>query len=181
MIDLSRNYFELFGLPVRYTLDPAALAERYRELQRVVHPDRFANAPDQERRLALQQATLVNEAFETLRDPLRRAQYLLTLHGLDGNQETATTRDAEFLMEQMALREALASVAESEDPGARLDELMRDIRKMIDAQVAQLAVLFEEATPDSLEAAREAVSKMQFLNKLYNEAEAREAELEESF
>ncbi len=180
MIDLSRNYFELFGLPVGYTLDPAALAGRYRELQRVVHPDRFASAPEQERRLALQRATLVNEAFETLRDPLRRAQYLLTLHGLDSTQETATTRDAEFLMEQMELREALASAAEAEDPGARLDELMRDIRKMIDAQVAQLAVLFEEATPESLEVAREAVSKMQFLNKLYNEAEAREAELEES-
>ncbi len=181
MIDLSRNYFELFGLPVHYVLDPAALAERYRELQRVVHPDRYASGSEQEKRLALQQATQVNEAYETLRDPLRRALYLLELHGLDTNQETATTRDGAFLMQQMELREALAGVREADDPEARLDELMREIRKMIDSQVAQLAVLFEEASPESLAAAREAVSKMQFLNKLYNEAEALEAELEDSY
>ncbi len=181
MIDLSSNHFELFGLPVGFVIDAQALAERYRELQRVVHPDRFASGSDQEQRLALQQATRVNEAYETLRDPLRRAQYLLELHGMAHDGETATTRDAGFLMQQMELREALAGVRDADDPEAELDVLMRDIRQMIDREVAQLAVQFEEATPESLDAAREAVSRMQFLNKLYNEAEALEAELEESY
>ena len=179
MIDLTKNYFDLFGLPVEYQLDKNGLSERYRELQRVVHPDRFASAPDQEQRLALQQATLVNEAFETLRDPLRRAVYMLQLQGVDTDQETATTRDTAFLMQQMELREALAELRTSDNPEARLDKLMRDISHMIEAQVAQLAVQLETASPEQLEAARESVSKMQFLNKLYNEAEAIEAELEE--
>jgi len=181
MINLSSNHFELFGLPVGFVLDTRALAERYRELQRAVHPDRFASASDQEQRLALQQATRVNEAYETLRNPLRRAQYLLQLRGIDSDGETATTRDAGFLMQQMELREALAGVRDAADPEAELDALMREIRQMIDKEVAQLAVQFEAATPDALNEARETVSRMQFLNKLYNEAEALEAEMEESY
>jgi molecular chaperone HscB len=180
MIDLGKNYFDLFGLPVGYVLDTRELAARYRELQRVVHPDRYANASEQEQRLALQQATLVNEAFETLRDPLKRAQYLLKLQGVDDDKETATTRDTAFLMRQMELREALAGVRDAEDPGAELDRLMRDIRQMIEAQAGQLAVQLESGTPEQLQAARESVSRMQFLDKLYNEAESVEAELEET-
>lgn len=179
MIDITKNYFDLFGLPVGFVLDTDELSGRYRELQRVVHPDRYANASEQEKRLALQQATQVNEAFEALRDPLRRAIYLLQLQGVDTNQETATTRDSDFLMQQMELREALADVRSSPDPQARLDQLIRRIRQMLEAQVAELAMQLETATPEQLEAARESVSKMQFLNKLYNEAEAIEAELEE--
>jgi molecular chaperone HscB len=179
MIDFTKNYFDLFGLPVDYVLDVGELGMRYRDLQAVVHPDRYANASDQEQRLALQQATQVNEAYETLRDPLRRAIYMLRLHGVDTNQETATTRDTGFLMQQMELREALAEVRGQADPQARLDELLRDIRGMIQSQIAQLAVQLESATVEQLEAARESVSKMQFLNKLFNEAEAIEADLEE--
>lgn len=179
MIDITKNYFDLFGLPVGFVLDTDELSGRYRELQRVVHPDRYANASEQEKRLALQQATQVNEAFEALRDPLRRAIYLLQLQGVDTNQETATTRDSDFLMQQMEMREALADVRSSPDPQARLDQLIRRIRQMLEAQVAELAMQLETATPEQLEAARESVSKMQFLNKLYNEAEAIEAELEE--
>ena len=179
MIDLTKNYFDLFGLPVAYVLDTGALSDRYRELQRVVHPDRYASASDQDQRLALQQATLVNEAYQTLRDPLKRALYMLQLQGIDTDQETAITRDPAFLMQQMELREVLADVRGQDDPAQRLDELMRDIRGMIEAEVARLAVQLETATPEQLEAARESVDRMQFLNKLYNEAEAVEAELEE--
>lgn len=180
MFDSSKNYFDLFGLPVAFLLDSGALAERYREVQKVVHPDRYANAPESQQRQALQQATQVNEAYETLRDPLKRAQYLLQLNGVDINQETATTRDAAFLMRQMELREALAQVTGQTDPLASLDELMAEIGGLIKAQIAQLAVQFESGTAEQLEAARESVSKMQFLNKLYSEAEALEAELEEA-
>jgi len=179
MIDLTKNYFDLFGLPVAFVLDVGELSDRYRELQRVVHPDRYASAPEQEKRLALQQATQVNEAYETLRDPLKRAIYMLQLQGFDTGLETATTRDAAFLMQQMEMREALADTRSHANPEARLDELLREIRGMLKAQVAELAVQLETATQEQLEAARESVSKMQFLNKLYHEAEALEAELEE--
>ncbi len=180
MIDLSSNHFELFGLPVGFVLDSQALAGRYRELQGAVHPDRFASASDQEQRMALQQATWVNEAYEILRDPLRRARYLLQLHGMDSDGETITTRDAGFLMRQMELREALAAVRNAQDPEAELDALMRETRRMIDKEVAQLAVQFEDGSPDALQVVHESVSRMQFLNKLYDEAEALEAEMEDS-
>ena len=67
MLDFSRNHFELFGLPVGFDMDRDLLAERYLALQAAVHPDRFASAPDQERRLSMQASTRVNEAFQTLK------------------------------------------------------------------------------------------------------------------
>lgn len=180
MFDFSRNYFELFGMPVGFVLDVDELARRYRELQKIVHPDRFAAAGEQSQRLSLQQATLVNEAFATLKDPLKRAQYLLASKGVEIDPQQHTLNDPAFLMEQMELREALAEVRTQPDPHAELDALLRQIGGMIKAQLAQLAVQLEEATPGQLAAAAQTVQKMQFLNKLHAEAEAIEADLEEA-
>lgn len=181
MFDLSKNHFELFGLPVGFIIDGAALAERYRDLQRVVHPDRYANGTEQEQRLSLQQTTRINEAYETLKNPVTRAQYLLSLHGIDMEAEKETTRDTAFLMEQLQLREELENARHAEDPAAVLDDLMGRISAMIKKLVAQMAIQFEDPSPTSLEAAREAVRKMQFLNKLLSEAESLEAELEDMY
>jgi len=180
MFDFSKNYFDLFGMPVGFLLDGGELADRYRELQKVVHPDRYAAAGQQSQRLSLQGATLVNEAYATLKDPLKRAQYLLGLKGIDVANGNHTLNDPAFLMEQMELREGLAEVRDSADPQARLDQLLREISSMIRTQVAQLAVQFEDATAEQLAAAAQTVQKMQFLNKLHAEAEAIEAELEET-
>jgi molecular chaperone HscB len=76
-LDFARNHFELLGLPAQYAVDPARLEHGYRELQSQVHPDRFAAATEAERRVAMQWATRVNEAYRTLRNPLERARYLL--------------------------------------------------------------------------------------------------------
>ncbi len=180
MLDFSKNYFELFGLPVGFVVDMDAIAERYRELQRVVHPDRFANASDQEKRLSMQGATLVNEAYQTLRDPLKRAIYLLSLHGVDIDVEKETTHDTAFLMEQLALREELEQAVSAADPYAVVGELMDRIGLQIKSLLAQMAIHFESPTPENLDAARELVRKMQFLQKLYSEAEAAEARLDDA-
>jgi molecular chaperone HscB len=180
MVDFSKNYFELFGMPVGFRVDKAALAERYRDLQKVVHPDRFASGSETEQRLSLQHTTQLNEAYGTLKEPVRRAIYLLGLHGIDMSLDKETTQDTAFLMEQLELREQLAEAPEQADPLAVLDGLMARVDGMIKALVAQLAMQFESATPEQLEAARESVRKMQFLNKLHAEAEALEAELEEN-
>src|SRR5256885_13490827 len=82
-MNLNQNHFELFGLPARFGVDAATLEARYRELQREVHPDRFAAAPEPERRVSMQLATRVNEAYQTLKSPLRRAVYILRLRGVD--------------------------------------------------------------------------------------------------
>lgn len=180
MFDFSRNYFELFGMPVGFLVDGGELAVRYRELQKVVHPDRFAASGEHSQRLSLQWATRVNEAFETLRDPLRRARYLLELRGVEIDPGRHTLNDPAFLMQQMELREALGAVRAAPDPQAAMDDLLREIGTLIRQQVAQLAVLFEESTPEQLDAAIDAVQRMQFLDKLHAEAEAIEADLEEA-
>ncbi len=180
MFDFSKNYFELFGMPVGFLLDTAELAVRYRELQKVVHPDRYAAAGEHSQRLSLQGATLVNEAYDTLKDPLKRARYLLTLKGAASDPPQQTLNDPAFLMQQMELREALAGVRAAANPQAALDQLLREIGGMIKMQVAQLAVQFEDSSPEQLAAAAQTVQKMQFLNKLHAEAEAIEADLEEA-
>ncbi len=181
MFDFSKNYFELFGMPVGFLLDVAELSVRYRELQKVVHPDRYAASGEQSRRLSLQSATMVNEAYQTLKDPLKRARYLLSLKGIDTDAGNQTLDDPAFLMQQMELREALANVRGAPDPQAELDRLLREIGDMIKAQIAQLAVQFEESGPEQLSATAQTVHKMQFLNKLHAEAEAVEADLAEAY
>ncbi|HEB95821.1 MAG TPA: co-chaperone HscB [Sedimenticola thiotaurini] len=180
MLDFSKNYFELFGLPVGYIIDVDKLAERFRELQRVVHPDRYANAPDHERRLSMQGATRINEAYQTLKDPIRRAHYLLSLHGIDSDVEKETTRDTDFLMEQLELREQLEAARHQPDPYAAINALVSDINQRITSLVGQMALQFESATPEQLEDAREILRKMQFLQKFRHDADALEAELDES-
>jgi len=180
MLDFTKNYFELFGLPVGYIVDTHALAERYRELQKVVHPDRFAHASDQEKRLSQQGAALINEAFQTLKDPLARARYLLSLHGIVMDFEKETTQDTAFLMQQLELREELEQARHQSDPYAVVADLLTRVNQNMKTLIGQMAVQFETATPDQLEEAREIVRKMQFLQKLRSEAEEMEAALEET-
>lgn len=178
MLDFSKNHFELFGMPVGFVMDREKLVERYRDLQKVVHPDRFANASDQERRISMQGATRVNEAFQTLKDPLARARYLLVLNGIDLDEETTT--DTDFLMQQLELREELAEVRTQAEPFVVIADLLSRIDQNINRLIGQIASRFEAGTPTQLEQARELVRKLQFLQKLRAEAQAIEAELDES-
>jgi molecular chaperone HscB len=179
MLDFSKNYFDLFGLPISYIVDSNSLSERYRELQRVIHPDRFANASEQERRLSVQSAARINEAFETLKDPIARASYLLLLHGIEMDTLNESTQDMAFLMQQMELREELEGVRGQADPYHAVSDLRGRIMKQINSLVAQLAVYFETPTDEQLQAAREILRKMRFLRKLHSEVERVEADLED--
>jgi molecular chaperone HscB len=124
MIDFSRNHFELFGLPERFRFDAAVLDRAYHALQNEVHPDRFAAAGETERRLALQSSARVNEAYRALKDPVARAQYLLSLHGVDAFDEKDTALPFDFLERQLERREAAADAAEGGD--ARALEALQD-------------------------------------------------------
>ena len=139
-----QNHFELFGLAPAYALDVEALERSYREIQSKVHPDRFASSGDAERRASLQWTTRVNEAYRTLKSPLRRAIHLLELQGIDVGFETNTSMPAGFLMQQMELREALERAvhgknlksleALSENLSRDKRDLERQIGERIDAQ-----------------------------------------------
>ena len=136
-LPLQQNFFELFGLPARFDLDAGQLDHAYRDLQSTVHPDRFVNAPEAERRVSMQQATQVNEAYQTLRNPVRRAAYLLAQHGIDPQFETNTAMPAEFLIEQMEWREAIEEASGSAD-ARELDHLSSRLGGELKHMVAQI-------------------------------------------
>ena len=179
--DLSTTHFELFGLPPAFVVDMAQLDSRYRELQRTVHPDRFASASDQERRISMQLATQINEGYKILKDPLRRGRYLLELDGYRFDDGQHTNKDVEFLMEQMELRESLGEVREADDAFAALGKVRDRIGGDNDRLIAVLHRQFAAGEPDSNECSdciAETLTKMQFFHKLQEEAMELEVTLE---
>ncbi len=179
MLDFSQNYFQLLGMPQSYRIDRERLATSYRQLQQLVHPDRYASSSEQERRLSMQGSTHINEAFETLKDPILRGQYLLLLHGVDRSEDQKSTQDGAFLMEQMELREELSMAREQPDPYQVIASIMESVNRHMDLLMGQLELQFERPESRQLVAAQELLRKMQFLQKLNHAAEQLEAELDE--
>jgi len=177
---LTQSHFELFAIPAAFELDVSQLAERYRELQRKLHPDRYANASEQERRIAVQKSAQVNDAYQTLKDPLNRARYLLQLNGVAFDDEKETQQDTVFLMEQMELREALDEVRTAADPLARLAGLMQSIKARQNEMEADLQHHLNKADQPSRLVAKQLVQKMQFFLRLQQQAEELEEQLVDS-
>ncbi len=173
-LDFKQNYFQLFGLAPSFSLDASSLAERYRHLQRDLHPDRFASAPAHERRLAIQYSALVNEAYSTLKKPLSRAEYLLQLAGMERQAIGAQQVDGGFLIEQMELREKLESLPGLVEPEPVLEHLVAEIGADFLAHQAEFESAYEA---NNLPAAASACVKMQYLDKLLQEAEQAESDL----
>ena len=170
--DLSiarQDHFELLGLPRAYAIDSTDLERLYRDVQARVHPDKHAHLADADRRLAMQWATQVNEAYRTLRDPLLRARYLLHLAGFDAGIETNTAMPTEFLIEQMELRETVAQAREEGD-AAQLEELDRRMRHEMAAQQGELMQALD--TKHDYARASEIVRQLMFHEKLLSEIDA---------
>ena len=115
VVAIASDPFELLGLPVSYELNQAVLETRHRELSRALHPDRYVGRPASERRQALGRAIEVNEAFRSLRDPVRRAELLLTRLGVSLGERVEREVGPELLMEIMELRETLAELRRAGD------------------------------------------------------------------
>ena len=173
---MEQNYFQLFGLPVAFQLDTEALALRYRDLQRMAHPDRYVGASERERLLSVQQASLINEAFRTLKDPLARARYLLELDGVHLS-DTDTAMPPAFLMEQMELREELDEVRSAAEPFAALDALRDRAEARERGLMEELADLFNGGDPEARAAVPELLRKLQFMRRLLEEMDEREEDL----
>jgi molecular chaperone HscB len=161
-MSLTNNYFELFNLPTSFEVDLEHLAQNYRDLQRVTHPDKFADAPERERVLALQQTAHINTAYQTLKQPLSRAQYLLELLDKQATVEPEKQLDSEFLMEQIELRESLIEIKQLEV----LTRFLTQIEQKIQQLIATLTTHFEQM---NYVIARDTVKKLQFLDKLHRE------------
>jgi molecular chaperone HscB len=159
-----KNHFELLGLPLAYAVAPARLEEGYRALQSQVHPDRFAAATEAERRVAMQWAARANEAYRTLKDPVDRARYLLSLKGFDTGEESNTAMPPDFLMQQMEWREAVAEAAGDVE---HLTTLRDDLRYERAAMLRQLARAIDAES--NYDAGCSLVRKLRFIDKLDEE------------
>lgn len=175
-LDLGRDYFELFGQSRAFDVDAGALDTRYRELQALYHPDRHAGGEARDRRLAVQASAWVNEAYQTLKEPGRRARYLLELAGVSFDDERDTTADPDFLMRQMALREALAETAQASEPMSALEDLMRELRSERDGLYASFAAAYATGR---LEDAKRTVLQLRFYARLLDEANRMAERLED--
>lgn len=156
-----QNHFELFQLPEEFAIDMSALNLAYHEMQGRVHPDKFATASDPEKRVAMQWATLVNEAYQTLKSPLKRASYLCEMHGIDLQTESNTSMPPDFLMQQMELREALDDARAQKDLDA-LEALDAQLRHMRSDALVQIGLQFDI---HDYAAAAQAIRKLMFLEK----------------
>jgi molecular chaperone HscB len=162
--------FSTLGLARRYDLDLVDLERRYRDLQRALHPDRHLQAPASERRVKLQKAMEVNEAYRIVRDDQRRAEALLA--ALGGPVQPEDPADPELLMEMMELRESLseAKAAGNAAEVARLAERVTSERDDARAELARaFAAASDPATAESLAPARVLVSRLKYYQRFLDE------------
>lgn len=172
------DYFTLFGLSPNYTLDNEQLTRRFQDLQRQYHPDRFATCSEQEKMQSLQQAATINAAYQTLRHPLKRAEYMLLLQGIDINNEQHTMHDTAFLMEQLALREELDDIESSSKVLELLTIFIKNVKQM---QQTRSALMVTQLNAMDWEQAADTVRKLRFLDKLQQQAEQLEERLLDDF
>jgi|TARA_B100001964_G_scaffold243885_1_gene323319 molecular chaperone HscB len=160
-VDFKQDYFEIFQLPRTFDLDLGELGERFRLLQKSVHPDKFSSATSKEKMLSMQWATQINAAYTTLKSALPRAVYLLGLEGTDLSDNPIL--DPVFLMEQIDLREQLEEIEQLEGPVSTLDEFKVEVKSVVQSLERDFASSYSGGDQAKAE---QAVYKLQFMNKL---------------
>jgi molecular chaperone HscB len=168
------NYFELFGLPNQFQLDGSLLSLQFRELQKRFHPDNFATASERDRLLSIQKAAQINDAYQTLKNPVTRAEYMLSEQGHDIRGEQTTMQDPVFLMQQMELREELELLPSSSDPESALFDFAENVSVM---RKEQLGLLQQQLESEIWQEAAQSVRKLKFIDKLNHEVEQLEDKL----
>jgi molecular chaperone HscB len=159
---LPADHFELFDLPKRFEVDARALDDAYRAVQAQVHPDRFAAAGEAQKRVAMQWASQANDAYQTLRQPLKRAIYLLHLRGIDVKAEDNTAMEPAFLMQQMEWRERIEDAAAARNVD-ELEALGRDLRDDARVRFEKLASLLDSGADQG---AAQAVRQLMFIERV---------------
>ena len=166
-MNLQSNDFQIFGLPERFSLERVELDARWKDLQRQAHPDRFASADAASQRLAMQWSVRINEAYQRLRDPIKRAAYLCELRGAPIEAENNTAMPSDFLMQQMQWREDLDEAEGAEALERMADEVAQARRERIAALQAAL-----DEQGDAAAAARQ-VRALMFIERFARDVEGR--------
>ena len=173
MASLTDNDFEIFGLPCRFELDKTGLTNAYLKLQNQTHPDRHANASAGEKRLAMQWATRVNEAYGRLKDPLERAIYWCGLQGQDARAHQVAL-PAELLMQQMQWREALDETQEAQ----ALQTLLQQVTQTRKDLLTQLGLEIDDEHDAT--AAIKTTQALMFVEKFLHEVTRKLEKLEDA-
>jgi molecular chaperone HscB len=163
---LQSNDFELFGLPEQFALDRAQLDERWKALQREAHPDRFAADGAAAQRVAMQWSVRINEAYQRLKDPLKRAAYLCEMRGQPVQAESNTAMPAAFLMQQMQWRETLEDTDDAGALEALADEVAAERKRLQQL----LGLLLDEAHDPQAAVAQ--VRALMFIERFAAEVDA---------
>lgn len=157
------SHYQRLGVEMTFDVDVPALDRLYFDLQRQLHPDRFATKAAKERALSQQQATALNDAYETLKDPLKRADYLVHLKGVNVLPEGCNlVQDQSILIEAMEMRERLMAASTLADVGA----LARETKAEIDDVVTGLSLAFRG---EDIEGACQLTTRLKYLNKMMGE------------
>jgi molecular chaperone HscB len=174
----------VFELPEAYDVDIPGLEKRFRDLSLRLHPDRFAQAEAKERRLSLEQTTALNEAYKTLKDPTRRALYLLKLHGVDLDREDAGNQQdmpAEFLEEVIELREELDEAMHARDltraQAMAVDVTARQREALTEAAEALRALRNTSGDEELVKKASHALGRVRYFTRFLEQVEAFEEEV----
>jgi len=163
----SLDKFGLLGVAPSFD-EPAGLDEKFRSLSRKLHPDRFARASPRERRYSLEQTTLLNDAYKTVKDPVRRAEHLLALRGIKVDPKMSP----EFLEQTLEDRERLLEAKMSGEP---LEPMAKGVREQRDRTLAQVRELVENG--GDLAQAAELLARMRYYARYLDEVEGRAVEL----
>lgn len=164
-MNLDADDFTLFAVPAAFAQDRAALDARWKALQAEVHPDRFASQGAAAQRVAMQWAVRVNEAYQRLKDPLKRAAYLCERNGAPIGAENNTAMPGAFLMQQMEWREALDEARD----GAELERLSTEVTQSRRSTLAQLQRLLDDA--HDYPAAAQQVRSLMFIERFAAEVD----------
>ena len=157
------THFERLGVEYSFDVDVSALDQLYFDLQRQLHPDRFANCTPKEKALSQQQATALNDAYEILKDPLRRADYMVHVQGIDVLPEGCNlVQDQSILIEAMEMRERLETVEALAD----LNVIAKESKAAIEKVIGQLSTVFRD---DDVEAACKLTTRLKYLHKMMGE------------
>lgn len=138
---MSINFFTLLQLPEAFVIDLETLHQNYQSIQKDIHPDRFATFDDEAKLESIKKTAQVNDAYQTLKSPIRRAEYLLQLKGINIHDEKYTAVPQDFLMQQMEWREELETHKLNK---VALQKLAQDIQKNKNDMMNQLPSFFDD-------------------------------------
>lgn len=173
----SVNYFQLFGLDTSFNVDTKNLSETYQKLQKAVHPDRFVRASSQEQLIAVQRSAMINDAYQMLKKPLKRAEYMLEIRNTVMPNEQASFSDNSFLMRQMELREMLEEVKYADDINAAIFEVTQTLDQEYELLFSSMQIQLGENTREANLSACNNLRKLKFYQKLHIELDRLEEQL----